>query len=157
MTPGRHKCEIEKVYDFSKFRQRRKIYFWRMNGPAAIYRIKPIVKHDVIINLPKCMYRIKNIHATRNGVGPLDGHVKPRKNLDISEQVKLFLKVFIYFFCSTRFRNHRYILISTHMCTLTILFPKFNCMTHWTYQFLWTTVKALMKSVEERSYPHHGS
>ncbi|CAH0555322.1 unnamed protein product [Brassicogethes aeneus] len=64
-----------------------------MNGPIKMYQTKPIVRHDVPVQLPTCMYKIKNIYGPRNGeVDPADHVSTANKKLDISEQVKKFLK-----------------------------------------------------------------
>lgn len=64
-----------------------------MNGPTKMYSLKQIVRHDFPVELPSCMYKIKNIHSidkykTRNGmVGDGVDHVSSsRKKLDISDQ-----------------------------------------------------------------------
>lgn len=71
-----------------------------MNGPVKLYLTKQIVRHDVPVDLPTCMYKIKNIHGLWNGtVIKTSDHVfTPNKDLDISDQVKQFLKVFIFSF-----------------------------------------------------------
>lgn len=64
-----------------------------MNGPTKMYRTRQIIRHDLPVSLPNCMYKLKNIHATSDPIGPLDNHVSPfKKSVDISEQVKQFLK-----------------------------------------------------------------
>lgn len=66
-----------------------------MDGPIKMYRTKQIVRHDALVKLPTCMYKLKNIHLEKNGM--VDGssdHVSPtKKKLDIIDQVKQFLKV----------------------------------------------------------------
>lgn len=72
-----------------------------MNGPLKMYRMKPIVLHDFPVDLPTCMYRMKNIHAARNTntadiaaeqrIG--DQSATSSRKLNILDQVKLFLKV----------------------------------------------------------------
>lgn len=68
-----------------------------MNGPIKMYRTKQIVRHDAFVELPSCMYKLKNIHFRKNGM--VDGssdHVLPtKKKLDIIDQVKQFLKVLL--------------------------------------------------------------
>nr|CAH7737124.1 unnamed protein product [Callosobruchus chinensis] len=65
-----------------------------MNGPIKMYQTKQIVQHDFPVELPKCMYRMKNIHARRNGMvdGPNDHVTSSEVKLEIFEQVKQFLK-----------------------------------------------------------------
>lgn len=64
-----------------------------MNGPVNMYRARQIVRHDLKVSLPSCMYKLKNIHATSDEAGPLGDHVSPaRKSVDISEQVEQSLK-----------------------------------------------------------------
>lgn len=64
-----------------------------MNGPVKMYRTRQIVQNDLKVSLPNCMYKLKNIHATSDETGPLGDHVSPtKKSVDISEQVKQFLK-----------------------------------------------------------------
>lgn len=66
-----------------------------MNGPIKMYRTRQIVNHDFVVELPKCMYTLKNIHSIKNGmVDDSADHVSlQNKKLDIFEQVKQFLKV----------------------------------------------------------------
>lgn len=70
-----------------------------MNGPVRMYRQKPIVRRDISVTLPECMYKLQNIHAARNNtVVQQYEHVPPSdKKLDIIEQVKQFLKVYPFF------------------------------------------------------------
>lgn len=71
-----------------------------MNGPLKMYQTKQIVKHDLVVELPKCMYKLKNIHESRNNsmVDGISDHVShPKKNLNILDQVKKFLKVLYNF------------------------------------------------------------
>lgn len=74
------------------------------NGPLKMYKIPQIVQHDFPVELPTCMYPMKNIHGDerRNGnVIKTAHHVfNENRNLDISDQVKLFLKVFHTFICT---------------------------------------------------------
>ncbi|KAJ9598491.1 hypothetical protein L9F63_010811 [Diploptera punctata] len=62
-----------------------------MNGPNVMYRMKPIVNISGQIELPKCMYRMKNIQQAY-----LKSHVEQTPNKkqfsSISEQVNKFLK-----------------------------------------------------------------
>lgn len=73
------------------------------NGPLTMYLTKQIVEHDFSVQLPKCMYKMKNIHddTTRRKIGNViktPNHVSnEERSLDISEQVKQFLKVFLLF------------------------------------------------------------
>lgn len=66
-----------------------------MDGPLKMYLTKPVVRHDISVELPNCMYRMKNIHVVRNGTAITDtGHVSTTKeNLDTFDQVIQFLKV----------------------------------------------------------------
>lgn len=69
-----------------------------MNGPTKMYHMKPVIVHDFTVDLPKCMYRIKNIHSQRNNADGTEDHVSlPNKKLDIFDQVKQFLKVLYHF------------------------------------------------------------
>ncbi|CAH1170434.1 unnamed protein product [Phaedon cochleariae] len=67
-----------------------------MNGPIKMHRTKQIIHHNIPVQLPKCMYNLKNIHS-RSTNGVVDGshdHVGVSKNkLDIFDQVKQFLKI----------------------------------------------------------------
>lgn len=66
-----------------------------MNGPVKMYKTRQIIRHDFKVQLPECIFKMKNIHATSDETGPLGDHVSPaKKSVDISEQVKQFLKVF---------------------------------------------------------------
>lgn len=70
----------------------------KMNGPVQMYRTKQIVRRDIAVNLPDCMYKIKSIHAPRNGTIAQQSaaHVSSKGSLDISQQVKQFLKVLLF-------------------------------------------------------------
>ncbi|XP_030753214.1 probable aminoacyl tRNA synthase complex-interacting multifunctional protein 2 isoform X2 [Sitophilus oryzae] len=58
-----------------------------MNGPTKMYRMKPIVVHDFAVELPKCMYRMNNIHSSRNKADGTEDHVSlPNQKLDIFDQ-----------------------------------------------------------------------
>ncbi|GJQ71668.1 hypothetical protein Trydic_g11364 [Trypoxylus dichotomus] len=65
-----------------------------MDGPLKMYLTKPAVRHDLPVELPNCMYKMKNIHTVRNGAVITDtGHVSTTKeNLDTFDQVIQFLK-----------------------------------------------------------------
>lgn len=65
-----------------------------MNGPIKMYQTRRFVRHDIPVELPKCMYALKNIHS-RNGMvdGAVDHVSTENKKLDIFDQVKQFLKV----------------------------------------------------------------
>lgn len=65
-----------------------------MNGPLKIYQTKAIIRHDLPVELPGCMYKMKNILSDQKSQ-PSGGHVSasPNKNLDLSEQVNKILKV----------------------------------------------------------------
>lgn len=78
-----------------------------MNGPVKMYQTTQIIRHDLPVNVPNCMYQMKNILSGSkiNFVG--GEHVSlssssstsvstSNKTLDISEQVNNFLKVFIH-------------------------------------------------------------
>ncbi|KAF5283151.1 hypothetical protein FQR65_LT02663 [Abscondita terminalis] len=66
-----------------------------MNGPVKMYKTCQIIQHDLKVELPVCMYRMKNIHANKSDDGPLGDHVSSfRDSADISKQVKQFLKSF---------------------------------------------------------------
>ncbi|RZC39907.1 aminoacyl tRNA synthase complex-interacting multifunctional protein 2 [Asbolus verrucosus] len=60
-----------------------------MNGPLKMYRTKQVVRHDFKVELPDCMYKLKNIHASRNGMveqRTTDHISSPTKKLDIFDQ-----------------------------------------------------------------------
>lgn len=80
-----------------------------MNGPVKLYQTKQIVRHDLAVELPKCMYKLKNIHESRSNNTMVDGlsdHVSPpKKKLNILDQVKTLLKVFNNFFYVLSFDN----------------------------------------------------
>ncbi|KAK9686199.1 AIMP2 lysyl-tRNA synthetase binding domain [Popillia japonica] len=59
-----------------------------MNGPLKMYLMKPVVRHDLPVELPNCMYTMKNIHTVRNDIAITDtGHVSTTKeNLDTFDQ-----------------------------------------------------------------------
>ncbi|KAK4876449.1 hypothetical protein RN001_012871 [Aquatica leii] len=64
-----------------------------MNGPVQMYKTRQIIKHDLKVDLPTCMYGMRNIHAKTNDLGPLGDHVSPfQDSADISKQVKQLLK-----------------------------------------------------------------
>lgn len=113
-----------------------------MNGPIKMYRTKQIVRHDIQVKLPSCMYRLKNIHSRRNGMA--DGssdHVSPHsKKLDIIDQVKQFLKVLFTSNIIHATFNHLESLFLNKKALLLRNLLKLTCMTH-SYQFLQTTVK----------------
>lgn len=68
-----------------------------MNGPVQMYRAKPIVRRDIAVKLPDCMYKVKSIHASRNNkAAEQSDHVSPKTISDISQQVKQFLKVLLF-------------------------------------------------------------
>ncbi|XP_044271083.1 probable aminoacyl tRNA synthase complex-interacting multifunctional protein 2 isoform X2 [Tribolium madens] len=59
-----------------------------MNGPLKMYRTKQVVRHDITVQLPDCMYKLKNIHAARNGmVEQRTDHISSApKKVDICDQ-----------------------------------------------------------------------
>ncbi|CAG9760861.1 unnamed protein product [Ceutorhynchus assimilis] len=60
-----------------------------MKSPVKMYNLKPIVEQGFTVELPKCMYKLSNIHEKRS----TEEHVSsPARNLDIFDQVKQFLK-----------------------------------------------------------------
>lgn len=66
----------------------------KMNGPNTMYRMRPILKLTEELELPKCMYRMRNIqqaYATNRLEHQLPNETK---SSSISEQVKKFLKVY---------------------------------------------------------------
>lgn len=107
-----------------------------------MYRTRQIVRHDVQVKLPTCMYKLKNIHSLRNAmVDSSSDHVSSQnKNLDIIDQVKQFLKVlFISIIIQATFNTLTSLFL--YNCGLLFRNPlKLTCMTH-SYQFLQTTVK----------------
>lgn len=63
-----------------------------MNGPNTMYRMRPIIKLREELELPKCMYRMKNIqqaYLNSRVERQLFNEIKPSS---ISEQVKKLLK-----------------------------------------------------------------
>nr|XP_023027353.1 probable aminoacyl tRNA synthase complex-interacting multifunctional protein 2 [Leptinotarsa decemlineata] len=78
-----------------------------MNGPIKMYRTKQIIKHDLPVELPKCMYALKNIHSnSKSDCGSNKDHAKAsNKKLDIFDQVKQFLKVLFVFVITFVFNN----------------------------------------------------
>lgn len=69
-----------------------------MNGPVQMYRTKQIIKHDVPVELPKCMYKMRSVHSSANGgvvIADQQQQVAPKLDI-ISEQVKQFLKVSLF-------------------------------------------------------------
>ncbi|XP_074033789.1 aaRS-interacting multifunctional protein 2 isoform X2 [Leptinotarsa decemlineata] len=61
-----------------------------MNGPIKMYRTTQIIKHDLPVELPKCMYALKNIHSnSKSDCGSNEDHAKAsNKKLDIFDQNK---------------------------------------------------------------------
>ncbi|KAJ3642721.1 hypothetical protein Zmor_025479 [Zophobas morio] len=59
-----------------------------MNGPLKMYSTKQVVQHDFRVRLPECMYKLKNIHAARNGVVErgTDHVATSTRKLDIFDQ-----------------------------------------------------------------------
>jgi aminoacyl tRNA synthase complex-interacting multifunctional protein 2 len=60
-----------------------------MNGPLKMYRTKQVVHHDFKVELPDCMYKLRNIHAARNGMvdqRTTDHVSSSTKKLDIFDQ-----------------------------------------------------------------------
>lgn len=107
-----------------------------------MYRTRQIVRHDIQVKLPTCMYKLKNIQSGRKAmVDSSSDHVSPpNKKLDIIDQVKQFLKVLLI---SNIIQATFNPLTSLFLNKCTILFRnllKLTCMTH-SYQFLQTTVK----------------
>lgn len=113
-----------------------------MNGPIKMYQTRQIIRHDLPIELPKCMYTLKNIHSRKNGmVDQSTDHVtSPKKKLDIFEQVKQFLKVLNISIITKVFLNFLTLFLHAKNTLLTIISLKITCMTC-SYQFLRTTVK----------------
>lgn len=67
---------------------------FEMNGPLKMYQTKQIVQHDFKVQLPNCMYKLKNIHGRNGTVEQRTDHVSSApKKVDIFDQVKQFLKV----------------------------------------------------------------
>lgn len=64
-----------------------------MNGPVQMYRTKQIISHDMPVELPKCMYQMRSIHSSAERGA--DQQERPPK-VDITEQVKQFLKVSLF-------------------------------------------------------------
>ncbi|XP_069695056.1 probable aminoacyl tRNA synthase complex-interacting multifunctional protein 2 isoform X1 [Periplaneta americana] len=63
-----------------------------MNGPNTMYRMRPIIKLTEELELPKCMYRMRNIqqaYLNSRVELQLSNKIQPSS---ISEQVKKFLK-----------------------------------------------------------------
>lgn len=66
-----------------------------------MYELKPIIKHNIPIDLPSTMYEMKNIYgafngdksngANQDGVSPFTSHIRP----DIRQQIRNVLKVHV--------------------------------------------------------------
>lgn len=66
-------------------------FFGEMNGPATMYRTAQVIRHDLPVELPDCMYKVRNVHGQSRVADLADrSHV----GADITEQVKRFLQVF---------------------------------------------------------------
>ncbi|PSN39773.1 hypothetical protein C0J52_15321 [Blattella germanica] len=63
-----------------------------MNGPNVMYRMEPIVKLPDQIELPKCMYRMKNIQQAYLNSRVEEQKSNKKQSSSISEQVNKFLK-----------------------------------------------------------------
>ncbi|KAJ8968860.1 hypothetical protein NQ317_016783 [Molorchus minor] len=65
-----------------------------MNGPIRMYRTRQIVRHDIAVELPQCMYTLKNIHPMKNGMVASTDHVSSSaKKLDIFDQnIMIYLR-----------------------------------------------------------------
>lgn len=93
-----------------------------------MYTLKPVVVHDFAVEIPKCMYRLSNIHSPRKVDGSEEHVSSPAKKLDIFDQVKQFLKVLYHFFISYSFLlrfmhfNFNKFACTHHNC------KKFNCL-----------------------------
>lgn len=57
-----------------------------MNGPTKMYQMKPIINHNFAVELPKCMYKMRNIHNQRIIAAGTDHVSSPDKKLDIFDQ-----------------------------------------------------------------------
>lgn len=102
------------------------IKFTKMNGPVQMYRAKPIVRRDIAVNLPDCMYKVKSIHASRhNKTAEQCDHVSPKRNLDISQQVKQFLKVLLF---STLYLRLSNMLVATKLTKVFLTYHNFSKM-----------------------------
>lgn len=67
-----------------------------MNGPMQMYRTKQIIRHDVPVELPKCMYKMRSVQSSGSGGSVVAGQQQVAPKLDITEQVKQFLKVSLF-------------------------------------------------------------
>jgi len=64
-----------------------------MNGPNTMYRLRPVIKLTEELELPKCMYRMKNIQQAY--LSRVEHQLSNEtKTSSISEQVKKLLKVY---------------------------------------------------------------
>ncbi|XP_060530031.1 aminoacyl tRNA synthase complex-interacting multifunctional protein 2 isoform X2 [Cylas formicarius] len=58
-----------------------------MNGPLRMYNLPQIIQDDFPVQLPKCMYTLKNVHSPRDQADGLVDHVSSLDNkLDISDK-----------------------------------------------------------------------
>lgn len=106
-----------------------------MNGPIKMYRTKQVVRHDIPVKLPTCMYKLKNIHSALSAGlnGMVDGssdHVSPpNKKLNIIDQVKQFLKVLLIFNSKHASFKRLTTIFGCKTYVLTKNLLKFTCMT----------------------------
>lgn len=66
----------------------------KMNGPNTMYRMRPVIKLTEELELPKCMYRMKNIQQAYLNSRVEHQLCNETKASSISEQVKKLLKVY---------------------------------------------------------------
>ncbi|XP_050310742.1 aminoacyl tRNA synthase complex-interacting multifunctional protein 2 isoform X2 [Anthonomus grandis grandis] len=57
-----------------------------MRSPIKMYYLKPIVVHDFTVEIPKCMYKLSNIHGPRKLDGSEEHVTTPARKLDITEK-----------------------------------------------------------------------
>ena len=67
-----------------------------INGATKMYKMQPIIDHDLKINLPSCMFHMRNVHSREKEVDTkiTEGRIPTSyENLDTFDQVIQFLKV----------------------------------------------------------------
>lgn len=67
-----------------------------MNGVTKMYKMQPVIDHDLKINLPSCMFQMRNVHSREKEVGTkiTEGRIPTSyENMDTFDQVIQFLKV----------------------------------------------------------------
>lgn len=64
-----------------------------MNGPVAMYKIKPLTVFNDYIEVPQCMYKMKPIQESYLHLHS-DNVTNCVKTTNVTEQVKKLLKVY---------------------------------------------------------------